>query len=158
MWTPEHTYDSWPCQSKTKGYSSGIHTSMLRPVGHWWYGCVITELMLSNCWWCSNSPSALLSPRLSSSAWRPPDDFQVWVYWCFMASDLLSHTLNTDTHIACNNAHTRSQCFAFTCESGKGAHNQKHTHVVILHHNIFYTSKGTVHPNIQNRFYVLSYL
>lgn len=72
---------------------------------------VVPELMMFKLSFCF-SVSTSLSPSVTPSWW-----FQVWVYWCFMASDLLSHTLNADAH---------TQCSTPTCESGEGAHNRQH--------------------------------
>lgn len=73
---------------------------------------VVPVWMMFKLSFCFSVPTSL-SPSVTPSWW-----FQVWVYWCFTTSDLLSHTLNTDTHNASNNTHTRAQCYTLKCESG----------------------------------------
>lgn len=68
-----------------------------------------------------NPPSALLPPCVSNPVWFIWW-FQVRVYWVFIASDLLSHTLITDIHFMFSVIHLdmyqvnihSSQCFCAT--------------------------------------------
>lgn len=69
---------------------------------------VVPELMMFKLSFCF-SVSTSLSPSVTPSWW-----FQVWVYWCFMASDLLSHTLNADAHTQCRHRRTRSHSMQYT--------------------------------------------
>lgn len=65
---------------------------------------VLMMFKLSVCF----SVSTALRPSVTPSWW-----FQVWVYWCFTASDLLSLTLNTDRHTACDDVYTHTLRFPF---------------------------------------------